>query len=101
MKTVTLRPGKEIPIRYRHHWVFSGAVKSGFADEGEIVRVLASNGDLLGHGYFNSRSIIQVRMLNYNNEDPIKSVKDNISRAFALRTQLFDEDTNCYRVING
>jgi len=101
MKTVTLRPGKEIPIRYRHHWVFSGAVKSGFAEEGEIVRVLASNGDLLGHGYFNSRSIIQVRMLNYNNEDPILSIKNNIIRALDLRTQLFDEDTNCYRIVNG
>lgn len=101
MKTITLRSGKEIPIKYRHHWIFSGAVKSGHAEEGEIVRVNSSNGDLLGHGYFNSKSIIQVRMLNYNNEDPIQSIKNNITRAFDLRRTIFDEDTNCYRIVNG
>ncbi|MEP7103096.1 MAG: class I SAM-dependent rRNA methyltransferase [Candidatus Dojkabacteria bacterium] len=102
MKSVTLKPGKEIPIKYRHHWIFSGAVKSAQGiEEGEIVKVFTFNGDLLGHGYFNSKSIIQVRMLNYNNEDPIESLKNNILRAFTLRTQLFDENTNCYRIING
>jgi hypothetical protein len=27
MKKIYLKPGKEIPVKFKHHWIFSGAVK--------------------------------------------------------------------------
>jgi 23S rRNA (cytosine1962-C5)-methyltransferase len=101
-KEIYLKPGKEIPVRFRHHWVFSGAIKSGDRlNEGEIVRVFSSRNEFLGHGYYNSKSIIQIRMLNFTEEDPIESIRNNIKKALKLRTEIFGDETNCYRVING
>ncbi len=103
MKQVYLRPGKEIPVKFKHHWIFSGAVSAPKEriEEGEIVQVLSANREVLGHGYFNNKTTIQIRMLNFRNEDPLMSLENNIKSAVRLRNSLFDENTNTFRVING
>lgn len=102
MNSVYLRPGKEVPVKHKHHWVFSGAIaRADSLAEGEIVKVYSHDNEMLGHGYYNSKSIIQIRMLNFDKSDPIESFKYNVFKAFELRTKLFKEDTNCYRIING
>lgn len=100
---VYLKPGKEIPVKFKHHWVFSGAVKALHTKitDGDIVSVHSDRGELLGHGYFNNKTTIQIRMLNYDNDDPLVSIKKNIVNAVELRNKLFDASTNAFRVING
>ncbi len=118
MKKITLRPTKEIPVKHKHHWIFSGAIIGGDVNKkngnsnatnalsdlssADIVRVYSYDGEFLGHGYFNTRSIIQVRMINFEDRDPMESIAEYIHNALKLRKTLFnDELTNTYRVVNG
>lgn len=102
-KIVTLKPGKDKPIRNRHHWIFSGAIQSlpDFTD-GSILPVQSSNEHFLGYAYFNRKSAITGRMISFDATDPIQSIKQNIDKAITLRQNLFDaKETNAYRIING
>lgn len=102
-KTVKLKKGKEIPIKLKHHWIFSGAVENNvnFVD-GEILKVCSYNDEVLGYGYFNKNSVIIGRMLNFEDKNPYDSIKENILSAINLRLKLFDlNKTNCFRLING
>jgi len=104
MKVLYLQRGKEGPIRRMNHWIFSGAIKKfpeNF-DNGEIVQVRSNDNKVLGHGYFNDQTSLAGRMINFSEEDPLVSLRQNIKSAFELRKKLFNVDeTNCYRVING
>jgi len=60
---VFLKRDKERPVRGRHPWIFSGAVeRSEGAVDGETVDVCTASGELLGRGYYNSRSQIVIRL---------------------------------------
>jgi 23S rRNA (cytosine1962-C5)-methyltransferase len=102
MKTVTLKPGKDKPVRNKHHWIFSGAVASlpDFED-GDILAVQSRAGEFLGCGYFNRRCSILGRMLSFDRTPPEEAVRDNIVRAVALRRTLFDANTNAFRLVNA
>ena len=64
LKTITLKRGKEESLLRFHPWVFSGAIASlpDGIEEGETVRVEASDGRCLGIGHYEIGSIA-VRML--------------------------------------
>src|SRR3989338_6036137 len=100
---IILKPGKDKPIRHRHHWIFSGAVASlPSFDDGDILPVLSADGDLLGHAYANHKTSILARMISFGNMEPIAAVRENIARAFSFRKTFFDPKvTNAYRLIYG
>ncbi len=100
---VTLKVGKDKPIRNRHHWIFSGAVQSlpSFHD-GDILPVHSSEGQHLGYAYFNRKSSIIGRMVSFDSTDPITVIKQQIDSAVTLREALFDPRvTDAYRLINA
>jgi 23S rRNA (cytosine1962-C5)-methyltransferase len=101
-RAVVLKKGKDKPIRNRHHWIFSGAV-SRLPDltPGEILPVLSAGGELLGHAYFNPRSAIIGRMLNFDSTPPLETLEKNLESALALRTALLDNQTDAWRLVNG
>ncbi len=102
-KKVILKKDKEAPLRHRHRWIFSGAIeRADQYTDGEILQVYSNKNELLGHAYFNSKTTIAGRMLNFSNEDPIASIKRNIKTSFEMRKKLINiDDTNCFRIING
>ena len=102
-KKVILKKGKDFPVKNKHLWIFSGAIERAEPYEnGEILKVYSSNNEFLGHGYFNSKTTIAGRMLNFSSEDPMTSIKKNINTAVKLRSQLMEgKNTNAYRLING
>lgn len=102
-KAVILKRGKDMPIMNRHHWIFSGAIDwAPQYENGDILPVYSFDKQLLGHAYFNHDTVIAGRMINFSNQDPLVSLKENIAGAIELRKSLFQESkTNCYRVING
>lgn len=101
---VVLKPGKDKPLRQRHHWIFSGAVASfpSFND-GECLPVYSSQGDCLGTGYFNRASGIVGRMLSFDTTPPLEAIALRLEAATALRSLWFPEggSTNSYRLVNG
>ena len=74
MTEITLRSGREKSVLRRHPWIFSGAVASGVAGIGEIVRVRSAKGEALGYGSFSPESQIRVRMVSFG-EGPVPDAK--------------------------
>ena len=60
---ISLKQGKEKPIRMRHPWIFSGALeKVEKVMDGETVDIHTQGGEWIARGYYNSRSQIAVRI---------------------------------------
>lgn len=103
-----LNPKREKSILNRHPWIFSGAVKKvtkGTA-EGDIVEVQSAEGQVLGYGFYSSRSQISCRMFDWSREPQDFESTDywlkKIETAYKLRKQLVaDSGTNSYRLIHA
>ena len=101
---ITLLPGKEKPVRNRHHWIFSGAIKSfsGKAEAGGNVSVESAAGEHLGWAYASMGGSIAARMLSFDATLPEDAVRARLAAAAAMRRGWFDEAaTDCWRVVHG
>lgn len=60
-------------ISRRHPWIFSGAIKAvkGNPEDGDILKLVSTNDQFLGRGYWNSQSQIQVRVLSWEEHELI------------------------------
>jgi 23S rRNA (cytosine1962-C5)-methyltransferase len=86
MSRVVLKPGKEKSLLQRHPWIFSGAIASRPNHEpGEILSVYSFEGKLLGSGYFHPDNSIAGRMLNFNSEKPLETIRNKLKAALDLR----------------
>ena len=103
--SVILKPGRDKSVRHRHPWIFSGAIDgvAGTSPEpGEIVRIQAADGSVLAHGYFNAKSRITVRVLDWQREARIDDdwwrahVESSVSRRLSLEAAT---ESNAYRLV--
>ena len=103
MYSVRLKKGKEKAVRQLHPWVFSGAIDQvkGAPENGDIVMVTDSTNNFLAYGFFNDKSRVAVRLLEWNLETEIKEDwwRNKIAKAVKQRENLHTEDTNTYRLI--
>ncbi len=88
-----------------HPWIFSGAIDSveESIKAGDWVAVYSSKEDFLGIGYFNPKSQITVRLMQFE-EKPIDASfwEKRIVSAIALRKQfILSDHTNACRLINS
>lgn len=100
---LTLRSGHDRRLRTGHPWLFSneiGPSPSPPAD-GEIVEIVSAAGEFLGLGYYNSRSLIAVRLLTRHRE-PIDDdfFRTRLIAAAAYRRALYPE-TTAVRLVHG
>ncbi len=106
LKNLRLKRGKEESLDRFHPWVFSGALAEPLPEgleEGEVVRVLASDGRTIGVGHFQIGSIA-VRILDFadteiNSDFFEKRLADALALRKALR--LARPDNNAYRLVHG
>ena len=86
-----------------HPWVFSGAIDQvkGSPENGDIVMVTDNNNDFLAYGFFNDKSRVAVRLLEWNMETEINESwwRKKIATAVKYREHLYTENTNTYRLI--
>ncbi|MCJ7554517.1 MAG: class I SAM-dependent methyltransferase, partial [Ignavibacteriaceae bacterium] len=70
---------------------------------GETVEIISSSGQKIGKGAYSPVSQIRVRMWTFNPDEEITSAffQKKISTAYELRQQLFNSQTNAYRIINA
>ncbi len=106
MITIKLKAKKEESLRRFHPWVFSGAIDrmDGQPEEGDLVRVVAKNGDFLAVGQYQIGSIA-VRILSFEDE-PIDDdfFRRRLQVAFELRQALGlirGDENNAYRLVHG
>ncbi|TLM62990.1 MAG: class I SAM-dependent rRNA methyltransferase [Deltaproteobacteria bacterium] len=65
MTRLTLRRGHDRRVRGGHPWIFSNEIETvdGPGEAGSAVEVVAADGQRLGTGYYNPRSLIAARLL--------------------------------------
>lgn len=104
--TINLRRGKEESLDRFHPWVFSGAIYSLPEDieEGDVVKVVASDGRIIGVGHFQIGSIA-VRMLAFADEEINANFYEvRLQQALRLRQSLGlakPEGENAFRLVHG
>lgn len=105
MTDLKLKRGKEESLLRFHPWVFSGAISSVPAglSEGDTVRVLSHDGNVLGTGHYEIGSIA-VRMFSWADE-PLdqRFYFDRLSSALSLRRKLglVKDGSQAYRLCHG
>ncbi len=106
MTTLTVHNKRIGPIRGRHPWVFSGAIKvipEGLVG-GTPIELVDEAGNYLASGYFNSYSQIAVRLWGYEKGEEVNAAffEKRIKRAFELRERFVaTKATDSYRLIYG
>jgi 23S rRNA (cytosine1962-C5)-methyltransferase len=106
MATVRLRRGKAKPLWAGHPWVYGQSVErvEGDPADGDLVEVRDDAGRFVARGFWNSRSILRVRVLTRDEgaEDPGAVVRERVRRAAALREAAgVPAETEVYRVVHG
>jgi 23S rRNA (cytosine1962-C5)-methyltransferase len=105
-----LLPKKDRAVRFRHPWVFSGAVKKlPTADNGDIVEVRDADGNPLACGFFSPQGQIVCRLFDFSGLEGRPAPDFGLDywvakfgRAKALRERLIDPTTtNCYRLLHA
>ena len=104
--TLFLRRGKSESLKRFHPWVFSGAIAgaNGKLNEGDVVRIVSNENELMGYGHYQIGSIA-VRMLT-SREEKIDHAfwVTRLSEALRLRKALQltgRADNNIYRLVHG
>lgn len=106
MKEIKLIKGKESSLQRFHPWIFSGAIHTNTStfEEGELMRVLSSNGQFLAMAYYCNSSITG-RVLSFSDVEINQDFwNEKISKAISYRRNIGFFDTKGYnasRLING
>lgn len=104
--TLFLRRGKSESLKRFHPWVFSGAIAgaNGKLNEGDVVRIVSNENELMGYGHYQIGSIA-VRMLTFREEKIDHAFwVTRLSEALRLRKALQltgRADNNIYRLMHG
>lgn len=104
--TLFLRRGKSESLKRFHPWVFSGAIAgaNGKLNEGDVVRIVSNENELMGYGHYQIGSIA-VRMLTFKEEKIDHTFwVTRLSEALRLRKALQltgRADNNIYRLVHG
>lgn len=101
-----LKPNRDVAVRQRHPWLFSGAVSrlDESAQDGGLIDVVTASGEWLARGYLNRRSQIIARLLVWDEEQDIDGSfwRARLQRASAARSSLCaNADTTAYRLVNA
>lgn len=104
-KTIYLRKGKDESLERFHPWVFSGAIASlpDGIEEGDTVKVAASDGRVIGVGHYQIGSIT-VRMLAFGEEEIGHDFfLGRLQQALRLRQALglMRADNEAFRLVHG
>lgn len=91
MARLILKKNEEHRIKNGHLWVFSNEINKldGTAENGDIIEIYDSKGNLLGHGFYNKNSLISVRLLAKDYNDFYSYAKNRINSACNIRKSFY------------
>lgn len=99
---ISLKRGKDKPIRQRHQWIYSGAIQQ-ISGSDKIAEVFDQSGEKLGLAFLNrTGQSIAAHMIAYGEETLEAALRRKLEEAAALRKTWFDpKSTNAWRLINA
>ncbi|HOT90170.1 MAG TPA: class I SAM-dependent rRNA methyltransferase [Anaerolineae bacterium] len=105
---IILHAQRDVSVRRRHPWVFSGAIArvEGKPQPGALVAIHSADGTFLAWGHYSAASQIRARLFAWENEDFIPETTDfwraRLERAIAARKSLLvDGNTTACRLVNA
>ena len=103
LPAIRLKQGRIKSVLNRHPWIFSGSISSvhGSPEPGAIVDIHDQQGKFLARGYYNPHSQISVRILTWNENEPINRHfwQRRLLASIARRAPLLEStDTTAYRL---
>lgn len=100
-KTIRLRTGKKGVIKNGHPWIFRSQIQNAALGikPGDIVTIQTADGKLIGRGYYNPKSEISVRLLNFDNDVIDQNFFDNRFKEALKKREALKAVTSAYRVI--
>ena len=103
---ITITPKGEASILKGHPWVYEAEVTAidGTVQDGDLVDVRSRKGSYLGTGFYNSHSLIRVRLVSRNANDKFDEAfwGRRVQYAWDYRkTVMGDKDSRCCRIIFG
>jgi len=105
MQSLYLKPKEHHRIQKGHLWVFSNELESLPRDiaSGETVKLFTHDKKFLGTGFYNSHSLISVRLLTRTDEEPERNFfRKKFLEALTLREKIYTtQETNAYRLVHG
>ncbi len=105
-RTIILKKKRSRPVMQRHPWIFSGAIEriEGDVADGDIVEVCDAGRNWLARGYVNRSSQIVVRLLTWQQDEPVDQEfwRRRLERAVAARQSLADDpNVTTYRLAHA
>lgn len=101
MNSVTITRRGEDRLRAGHPWIYRSDVAEVHAEGGEMVRVLAADGRVLGYALYSDRSEISLRLFSREAEAPTAETWRARLRAAIAYRQLLDIDATAFRLVHG
>ena len=106
IKSVFLKKGRDVSLKRKHPWVFSGGVKNveKGIENGDVVKVRNHADQIVGVGHYHEGSIA-VRVLSFEDANIDHGFwRQKVQDAYELRKTIGlveSLDTTCYRLINA
>src|SRR5687767_5376025 len=102
-RTLVLKRGKERVVANRHPWIFAGAIHTEKGPEDAAVGDLVDGeGKRIASGFYSRHSQIRLRALTFGEDELTADViSARLVRAIARRRPIFDEGTNCARLVHA
>jgi len=107
---IILAPQRDVPVRRRHPWLFSGAIRrvEGAPKPGALVAVYSFEGDFLAWGHYSAASQIRARLFAWDEGGHCRVVPETadfwrarLERAIVARQPLLaDGTTTACRLVN-
>lgn len=102
-RTLVLKRGKERVVANRHPWIFAGAIQTERGPEDAAIGVLVDGeGKRIASGFYSRHSQIRLRALTFGEEELTADlIASRLRAAVARRAAIFDESTNCARLVHA
>jgi len=97
-----IKPERDVHLRLKHHTIYKTAFEKLDVENGAIAEVRDSEDAFLCYAMVNTRAYISGRVISFEQEDPMVTLKRKIEHAIALRASTgLREKTDAIRLINA
>ncbi|HBM15834.1 MAG TPA: 23S rRNA (cytosine(1962)-C(5))-methyltransferase RlmI [Lentisphaeria bacterium] len=106
MLSAIIKRGSANTLKYRHPWIFSGAIKkiNGSPVMGETLEIRSEDDEIIGYGSYSPVSKIAIRIWSFSDKEKLDEslIRQKVESAVNFRSsRMFSRNSNCVRLVFG